>query len=336
MKADKLGDCASVAVELPSGHFEGPIKKKHLSWKISTAKDGPGPDEIIEPTPKPIGLFALNDASVKSILSDGKKALILGDVDLTTGPGGIKDSAFLFKGNSSSYIEIPNDGALDAKNSITMLANIYPTGDDGPIINFKKDGWGVHLWQFSGTQLFVRFVTRDGHMSAQPLGTRVLELNKWNQVGASYDSSSGVAQLWHDGKMVKSRNIGQVKLLTNAPIRLGARDGDDRYFSGKISCIQIYDKALKEQQIGELRKCPKDITKGSQMQNDYDELTVFSQGSGMQPAFEDIEAIENRLGDDTEEELIEKADRIIHYNPTKSTKNVIIGMEKLYKRIISM
>ena len=33
-KADKLGDCASVAVELPSGHFEGPIKRKHLSWKL--------------------------------------------------------------------------------------------------------------------------------------------------------------------------------------------------------------------------------------------------------------------------------------------------------------
>lgn len=48
MKADKLGDCASVAVELPSGHFEGPIKKKHLSWKIVGSKDGPGPKEIIE------------------------------------------------------------------------------------------------------------------------------------------------------------------------------------------------------------------------------------------------------------------------------------------------
>ena len=33
-KADKLGDCVSVAVELPSGHFEGPIKRKHLSWKL--------------------------------------------------------------------------------------------------------------------------------------------------------------------------------------------------------------------------------------------------------------------------------------------------------------
>ena len=50
MKADKLGDCASVAIELPSGHFEGPIKKKHLSWKIINSKDGPGPKEIIEGT----------------------------------------------------------------------------------------------------------------------------------------------------------------------------------------------------------------------------------------------------------------------------------------------
>ena len=33
-KADKLADCVSVAVELPSGHFEGPIKRVHLSWRL--------------------------------------------------------------------------------------------------------------------------------------------------------------------------------------------------------------------------------------------------------------------------------------------------------------
>ena len=57
-----------------------------------------------------------------------------------------------------------------------MLANIFPTGEAGPIINYKKDGWGVHLWQFSKTQLFARFVTKDGQMSTQPLGTHVLEV----------------------------------------------------------------------------------------------------------------------------------------------------------------
>lgn len=65
-----------------------------------------------------------------------------------------------------------------------------------------------------------------------------------------------MAQLWHNGKMVKSRNIGQIKLATQYPIRIGARDGDERRFAGKISCLQIYDKALDEQQIGNLKSCP--------------------------------------------------------------------------------
>lgn len=75
-------------------------------------------------------------------------------------------------------------------------------------------------------------------------------------MGATYDNTTGVAQLWHNGKMVKSRNIGQIKLATQYPIRIGARDGDDRRFAGKISCLQIYDKALDEQQIGNLKSCP--------------------------------------------------------------------------------
>ena len=56
--------------------------------------------------------------------------------------------------------------------------------------------------------------------------------------------------------MVKSRNIGQIKLATQYPIRIGARDGDQRRFAGKISCLQIYNKALDEQQIGNLKSCP--------------------------------------------------------------------------------
>ena len=63
--------------------------------------------------------------------------------------------------------------------------------------------------------------------------------------------------MWHDGKMVKSRHIGQIALMTNYPLRIGAREEDDRYFKGKISCIQIYNKALLESQIGDLRHCPK-------------------------------------------------------------------------------
>ena len=75
-------------------------------------------------------------------------------------------------------------------------------------------------------------------------------------MGASYDNQTGVAELWHDGKMVKSRNIGQIQLRTQFPIRLGADSRDKRQFKGKISCVQIYDRALTAEQVGSLRHCP--------------------------------------------------------------------------------
>lgn len=65
-----------------------------------------------------------------------------------------------------------------------------------------------------------------------------------------------MAQLWHNGKMVKSRNIGNIELATQYSLRIGSRDGDDRHFAGKITCLQIYDKALDESQIGNLKSCP--------------------------------------------------------------------------------
>ena len=76
-------------------------------------------------------------------------------------------------------------------------------------------------------------------------------MNKWNRVGASYNNITGTAHLWHNGKIVKSANIGQIELLTNAEIRVGAIIGDGRYYEGKISCIQIFDEALNEGQINE-------------------------------------------------------------------------------------
>jgi len=88
---------------------------------------------------------------------------------------GTSNGAYEFSGKANSYVEIPKSKALDTKNSITMLANIYPTGNGGPIINYKTDGWGVHLWQFEGNELFVRFVHRNG-VFHKPIGSRVIEV----------------------------------------------------------------------------------------------------------------------------------------------------------------
>lgn len=86
--------------------------------------------------------------------------------------------AYEFKGVADSFVEIPNDGKMDTKNSMTILANIYPRGSGGPILNYKTDGWGVHLWQFESTELFVRFVHRNG-VFHKPIASRVLQVCAW-------------------------------------------------------------------------------------------------------------------------------------------------------------
>ena len=58
---------------------------------------------------------------------------------------------------------------------MTILANVYPTGSGGPILNYKTNGWGVHLWQFESTELFVRFVHRNG-VFHKPIASRVLQV----------------------------------------------------------------------------------------------------------------------------------------------------------------
>ena len=40
---------------------------------------------------------------------------------------------------------------------------------------------------------------------------------------------------------------------TDAEIRIGARLGDGRYFKGKISCVQIYSKALSEAEVAAVK-----------------------------------------------------------------------------------
>ena len=55
---------------------------------------------------------------------------------------------------------------------------------------------------------------------------------------------------------MESRNIGQIELRTQYPIRLGADSHDERCFKGKISCVQFYNVALTADEIGRLRNCP--------------------------------------------------------------------------------
>ena len=172
---------------------------------------------------------------------------------VTSGLYNALDGAYEFAGNIHSYIEFPNgDGILDVKHSITLMCWVRPGGQDGPLFNYKKSGeWGVHIWIVNG-KIFNRITKSYKHEHREAISTdKPLEVGKWVHVAATYDHKTGVNIIYVDGKMSKAQNIGTgFEISTNDPeVRMGVKDGDDRYFKGAITQMRVYDVALSKQQI---------------------------------------------------------------------------------------
>lgn len=166
-----------------------------------------------------------------------------------SGPDGLPYGSYYFHGRRNSYVEIPNRGRLDVRSCVTILAWIYHQGRAGPIVNYKRNGWGVHFWMVSPKTLFVRYTQRIGRRFTHALAYRGVRPHTWQFVGTSYNRNTGVAKLYINGKMVARRKIGKISLATNYEIRVGARQGDRRYFRGRIACLQFYSAALTTNMI---------------------------------------------------------------------------------------
>ena len=134
---------------------------------------------------------------------------------------------------------------------MTMLCWVYYEGKNGPLFDYRATGKaGVHLWVNNG-KLYVHFRSR-GYLDIPHLWHTVLA-GGWKFVGASYDHSTGDANLWVNGAVVYTRNIGiGLDLATNDSIRMGAYD--QAYFKGRIAQMQVYDKALTQEQIQAIKQ----------------------------------------------------------------------------------
>ena len=174
------------------------------------------------------------------------------NVRIRPGPRGKPGGAVEFLGRPNSYVQIPNRprGRLDTVNSITLLAWVLHKGRSGPIIHYKTNGWGPHLWMVGPRKLFVRFTNRRNLRGTRYLiSSRYFRPRRWNFVGATYNGRNGIAKLFINNRFVTSKRVGRFKLATQFAVRLGARRGDRRSFRGRIACVQIYNRALTNRQI---------------------------------------------------------------------------------------
>ena len=230
------------------------IKKnpKYSSFILFLKKNKASSIFFLDP-PVPSAVYPLNGQfGTRDLSSHENPPGVPYNVQLAPGPFGLPNGSYQFFGNSTSYIEFPNNGGLDTRYSMTLLAWVFLENTDGPIFNYGVDFYSVHFWVVGGF-LFCEFPTRSG-IYLNPLHSGKLNQGAWNFVGATYDYHSGVEKLWIEGKVCEEQNISTVELNTSGgSVRMGVLAGDDRFLKGRISCLQVYNRALTEREVHAVR-----------------------------------------------------------------------------------
>lgn len=203
--------------------------------------------------PHPLALFTLygvNGTIDKS--PRGRTKAVSSDITFEPGPFGNPNGSFFFRGNKKSYVELRNTGELDARFSIGVFTWLYTGNSSGIIFKYEKSSkYGCLMKVFpSNLAVKVRYMNRKATGSYVLYTKNVLKANAWNFVGTTYDYHTGLATIFVNNSTVTQRYIAvRMELATSYNVRVGGTRLQTAYFRGRISCLQVYDQALKVDQI---------------------------------------------------------------------------------------
>jgi hypothetical protein len=160
-----------------------------------------------------------------------------------------------------------NVGTFDVSgNQLTLAAWInvesfnHLSAQDGRIIS-KANGLydSNHFWMLSsisasgGPRLRFRLKT-NGSTSTLIASTGTLETGKWTHVAAVYNGST--MTLYKDGVQVgQMAKSGNISMDSSVPVWIGSNppNGDSRPFRGTIDDVQVYSRALSQEEIQSLQ-----------------------------------------------------------------------------------
>jgi len=124
-------------------------------------------------------------------------------ISKTWGPLGKYGGALYLRGTPYSYIEIPNhsDGKLDTKYAISIFLWVRLSNQGGPLVNYRRNGYGVGLYYYGRGTISANFIGRMGYFRRR-LVYRGLTPGKWIYIGMTYDQDTGYGSLWIDDRRV--------------------------------------------------------------------------------------------------------------------------------------
>jgi hypothetical protein len=144
---------------------------------------------------------------------------------------------------ASGYIEAVDSPTLNPREEITISAWVYQTGNasGANAIAVKEGQYG--LWISNG-QVHIAVQTETGPAWGG-IGAGAVPLNTWTHVKGTYD---GVAlRTFVNGQLTSFTPYahGIIKRTGN-PLRIGARQGSNQYFAGRLDEVRVIGLATGE------------------------------------------------------------------------------------------
>ena len=195
-----------------------------------------------------------------------------GDVDSDATLGGDLDYRDLFDINPPTYASIDFDGVddylsrtsfIDGLSNVTIMAWVKTDSGNTTDMTIGGEDTGCKLWLTDGNRPTFT-VTSQGN-SQSTIGAyscSAIDYDEWHHITGVYNSSTGAIELYIDGELADSGNVGSTGANientedANGNFEIGRRSTDDvanqEYFKGDIDEVRVFDIPLSSVQIEQI------------------------------------------------------------------------------------
>ncbi len=211
-------------------------------------------------TPPPSGLVAWlpGDGNANDISGNGNNGTLQSGVTYAVGKVA---QAFNLDGTANGFIKVNASSSLNvgAGNGLTIEAWIRPTQiSTAQILVEWNNGSniGAHI-ALSSTiggpspgNVSANLIDTSGTFHFFESAGGLTTANAYQHVAVTYDKTTGIANLFLNGAVVATQNLGIFTPQTSYDLYLGKRISDGNYiFSGGLDETSIYNRALAQSEI---------------------------------------------------------------------------------------
>ncbi len=226
---------------------EGSTKSSCLLADASSTAGGSGGTVV--------GWWKLNGSGVDTS-GLNNHATVNANVTSANGQNGSSGGAFSFNGTSSQLV-VPNSSSLNVADALTLSAWVKPdtlTGTRGIVIKDVSTGIDNSPYGLQQGNADIAMVTVSEANTTKTIntcGTTQLPVNTWTHVASTFNGST--VTLYVNGVRCSSTTTQTDIAPSTGALRIGQqKNGMNRWFSGDIDDVRVYDYAMSADTVREL------------------------------------------------------------------------------------